>query len=167
MKTDRNHHTARLTLTGLGVAALLLLTACAPAAGQSSAPVPVSAGPVPASAGQRLFVRVDSSLEAFGLKPGDMTPALWVPLSYDAEKGNVGSYFGLQDVQAAPGWEVKLSEVQLERSTRSGSTTYDLWASLRLSVPEDAIPGVYRVRATLQARNGARQPVEFRVDVRR
>jgi len=32
-------------------------------------------------------------------------------------------------------------------------------------VAEDAIPGVYRVRGTLQARGGATKQIEFRVDV--
>lgn len=162
MKPKLSYHRSA---TVVSLAALLLLSACAPVAGQSGAPLNVDAGPVAVTAGQTVFVRVDTSLAAFGLKPNDVTPALWVPSSYDADKGNVGAYFGLNDVQVAAGWQAKLSEVTLERSSRSGSTTYSMWAVIRLSVPDDAIAGVYRVRGTLQARGGATQPVAFQVSV--
>ncbi len=149
----------------------LLLAACAPAAGGSGAPVRAGTDPIPAERGGTIVVRIDSSLDAFGLATRDLTPSLWIPSGFASETGDVGTSFGLVDVDVADGWEVDLRGVKVERRTTTdvsfgtSSTTYELWAEVRVRVPEDAIPGVYRVRGTLQARGGGTQPVAFRVDV--
>lgn len=154
-------------------AATLLLAACAPAAGsQSSVPVRAGTEPIPADKGQTVFVRVDFTLDEFDMDESDMGAALWVPSGYASAVGDVTSYFSLRDVQGATGWQISLSRMRLERSTvtnqsfGSSTTTRELWAELRLKVPEDAIPGVYRVRANVQARSGVSRPLTVRLDVR-
>lgn len=168
----------RLAARSLGITlalllASLLLAACAPAAGSSaSTAVPAGAGAIAAQAGQTIYVRVDYTLGAFGLEEGDLRSTMWVPSGYASEVGDVSAYFGLHDVQGATGWQIDLARMRLERTTEevaaTGSTsrTVDLWAEIRVQVPEDAIPGVYRVRGTIQARGGVTQPVNFRIDVR-
>lgn len=152
--------------------AALLLVACAPATGgQSSAPVRVGASAVPAKVGQTLYVRVDYSLGDFRLDESDLGATMWVPAGYNSEVGDVSMYFGLRDVQGASGWQIGLSRMRLQRTTVTsqsfGTTSVlrDLWAEVKVVVPDDAIPGVYRVRGTIEARGGATQPVTFRIDV--
>src|SRR5690554_3234728 len=150
---------------------LALLAACAPAAGSSGRPIDASAGPAPAARGADLLVRVDLSLADFGLTERDLTPSLWVPSGFASEVGDVSAYFGLHDVTLPPGWSIDLSQVKAERrsstraSTGASSVSYSLWAEVLVRVAEDAIPGVYRVRGTLQARGGATKQIGFRVDV--
>ncbi len=154
------------------VATALLLAACAPAAGvQSSAPVRVGTSAIPAKVGQTLYVRVDYSLGDFRLDESDLRATMWVPSGYNSEVGDVSMYFGLLDVQGATGWQIGLSRMRLQRTTVTsqsfGTTSVlrDLWAEIKVAVPNDAIPGVYRVRGTIEARGGATQPVTFRIDV--
>lgn len=161
-----------LVVTFTFLVAALVLTACAPAAGSSAATaVPAGSGPIPAAPGQTVFVRVDYTLQGFGLEEGDLRPNMWVPSGYASEVGDVTSSFALHDVQGATGWQIGLARMRLERTverTASNGTTsriLDLWAEIRVQVPEDAIPGVYRVRGTIQSRGGVTQPVVFQVDV--
>lgn len=147
----------------------LLVAGCAPAAGrQSGSAIPAGADPIAAVGGETVYVRVDYSLEAFGLVPADLSGSLWVPSGYDSERTNITSQFALRDVQAGGGWEVDLSRVRVERTSgrNASGVEFELWAEVRVGVPEEPIPGVYRVRGILQHRSGERQPVEFRLDVR-
>lgn len=155
------------------LAVATLAAACAPATGrQSSAPIRAGNTPIVAKGGETIHVRVDYSLEAFGLQESDLTPAIWVPSGYSSEMGDVTAYFGLNNVQGATGWNISLSQVLVERiSTRmesfgTSTTRYELWAEIRVGIPEEPIPGVYRVRGTLQARGGATRPLAFSVEVR-
>ncbi len=97
---------------------------------------------------------------------------MWVPSGYQSEVGDVTSYFGLHDVRGATGWQIELARMRLERSTvteaSSGASSQirDLWAEIRVVVPEDAIAGIYRVRGEIQARGGQTQPVTFSIEVR-
>src|SRR5690554_1468395 len=151
----------------------LLLSACAPAAGsQSSVAIPSGAGPIPAEQGQTLYVRIDYALADFDVNAADLRPPMWVPSGYQSEVGDVTSYFGLHDVRGATGWQIELARMRLERSTvteaSSGASSQirDLWAEIRVVVPEDAIAGIYRVRGEIQARGGQTQPVTFSIEVR-
>ncbi|SRR5690554_184713 len=153
--------------------AAVLLSACAPAAGsQSSVAIPAADGPITAERGQTLYVRLDYTLAGFGLNETDLRPPMWVPSGYASEVGDVTSHFGLHDLRGATGWQIELSRMRLERSTvtsaSSGatSTIRDLWAEVRVVVPEDAIAGIYRVRGEIQARGGRTQPATFSIEVR-
>lgn len=155
------------------ITAALLLTACAPTTSGSQAGAPISVGgaPVPVQQGATVYLRVDYSLAAFGLKFGDLSPTLWIPSGYSSEVGNVEGSFALTDLNAAPGWEVELAQMKLEHST-SVSTSSDrtstataLWAVVKVTVPTDIVPGVYRVRGTIQARNGGSQPLALQLEV--
>lgn len=166
---DRSVQTAATLLVLVG----LLLAACAPAAGsQSSVPVRAGSGAVSAEKGQTLFVRIDYTLDEFGVEEDDLRSAMWVPSGYASEIGDVTNYFSLRDVQGATGWQIELSRMRLERTTvtnQSFGTTSVLretWAEIKVVIPEEAIAGVYRVRGTIEARGGASRPVEFRIDVR-
>jgi hypothetical protein len=153
-------------------ATALLLAACAPAVGgQSTVPVRAGASAIPAKVGQTLYVRVDYSLGDFRIDESDLKATMWVPSGYNSEVGDVSMYFGLRDVQGASGWQIGLSRMRLQRTTVTsqsfGTTSVlrDLWAEVKVVVPDDAIPGVYRVRGTIEARGGTTQPVTFRIDV--
>lgn len=154
--------------------ALLLLAACAPttAGRASSSPITVGTEPVPVRQGETVYLRLDYGLDDFDLEPNSLTPALWVPSGYSSEVGEVTTYFALDDVDVAEGWTVELLQAKLERrvtvtsaSFNTTSTSRSLWAVLEVSVPDDIVPGVYRVRGTLRARGGGNQPVAFRLDV--
>ncbi len=163
----------RLILGALVAALALLVSACAPAAGrQSSAPIRVGSSPVAAAGGETIYVRVDYSMDAFNLKESDLNAALWVPSGYASERGDITSSFSLRDVQGATGWDIALTAMRVQRITTRvesfGSETvrYEVWAELRVSIPPEPIPGVYRVRGTLHARGGVTQPLAFSVEVR-
>lgn len=100
-----------------------------------------------------------------------MKAAMWVPSGYNSEVGDVSIYFALRDVQGASGWQIDLSRMRLQRTTvtnqsfGTSSVLRELWAEIKVEVPEGAIPGVYRVRGTIEARGGATQAVTFRIDV--
>ncbi len=155
------------------LALALLVAACAPAAGGSSgAAIRAGSEAIPVQRGQTVFVRVDSSLAAFGITEQDLRATTWVPTGVRSQVGDVTSQFGLRDVEGATGWQIDLSRMRVERSTVNNpvnattSHVVDLWAELRVEVPADAIAGVYRVRAVLEMRGGGRQSVTFRLDVR-
>lgn len=165
------YNRARFAAALLALAALLL-AACAPATGsQSSVAVSASSGPIRAQTGQTLFVRQDYNLTDFRLQESDLNAAMWVPSGYNSEVGDVSIYFSLRDVQGASGWQIELSRMRLQRTTvtnpsfGTSSVVRDMWVEIRVVVPADAIPGVYRVRGTIEARGGATRPVEFRVEV--
>src|SRR5690554_4921433 len=100
---DRSVQTAATLLVLVG----LLLAACAPAAGsQSSVPVRAGSGAVSAEKGQSLFVRIDYTLDEFGVEEDDLRSAMWVPSGYASEIGDVTNYFSLRDVQGATGWQI-------------------------------------------------------------
>jgi len=150
----------------------LVLAACAPATGsQGSTPVRAGDQPIRAQRGQTVFVRVDYTLDEFGVKEEDLRSAMWVPSGYASETGDVTVYFSLHDVQGATGWQIDLSRFRLQRSTVTNtsfgttSVVRDAWAEIRVMVPEDAIAGVYRVRGTIEARGGTRRPMAFRIEV--
>lgn len=149
------------------------LAACAPAAGsQGSTAIRAGRTPVVAAGGQTLFVRVDYALEDFGLRVGDLTPALWVPSGYASARGDVTPNFALNNVQGATGWNITLSQMKIERITQQAvsfgteNTFYELWAEVRVIIPENPIPGVYRVRGTIQARGAGNQPMQFSVEIK-
>lgn len=171
MKVTRtkNWFMAVLTLTVL----LVAVAACAPAAGsQGSTAIRAGRTPVPASGGQTIYVRVDYSLDDFRLNEGDLVPALWVPSGHSSARGDVSPSFALHDVQGASGWDISLSQMKIERITQRAvsfgteSTFYELWAEVRVIIPADPIPGVYRVRGTIQARGGVSRPMQFSVEIR-
>lgn len=158
----------------LSLISALLLVSCAPttAGSDPGAPVISKGAPVPAQQGSTVYVRVDYSLDAFGLKPGDLSPTLWIPSGYSSEMGNVEGSFALADLKIAPGWQAELAQMKIEHTT-SGSSSSDisstvtaLWAVVKITVPTDIVPGVYRVRGTIQARNGASQPLALQLDVK-
>jgi len=164
----------RLLLWAAAAAALLAVAACAPAAlgGSASNPFPATGGAPKVSAGSTVYVRLEHSLAELGLQPRDLRPALWVPSGYDSEMGDVTPQFGL-DVSSAPqGWTFRLSLVRAERSSERGSgafdsprTVYALWSVYEVTAPPDALPGPYRFRGTLNARDGGAVPVRFDVEV--
>ena len=157
----------------LSVAAALLLASCAPttAGSQAGAPIKVGEAPVPVQQGSTVYLRVDYSLAGFGLKFGDLSPPLWIPSGYSSEVGNVEGSFALTDLNAAEGWTVDLAQMKLERtvsvstSSDSSSTVTALWAVVKIAVPNEIVPGVYRVRGTIQARSGGSQPLALLLDV--
>lgn len=159
----------------LPVVVVLALAACAPAAvgTTSSNPYPSSAGTATVKRGQTVYLRVDYPLERFGLAPADLRPALWVPSGYSSELGDVTGQFGLTDLRVAEGWQFDLQVMRVERSSERGSgafdadrTVYTMWAVFEATAPEQAIPGPYRLRGTLQARGGGQQSVALLVDLR-
>ncbi len=155
------------------LAAALLLSSCAPttAGSQAGSPLRVTGSPVKVQQGSTVYFRVDYSLDAFGLKPRDVTPTLWIPSGYSSEVGDVVGSFSLTDLKVAAGWQVELAQMKIEHSTSVSSssdtstTVTALWAVVKVKVPTDIVPGVYRVRGTIQARNGDSQPLALQVDV--
>ena len=150
----------------------LALAACAPATGgQSSAAVRAGDQPIRVQRGQTVFVRIDYTLDEFGVKEEDLRSAMWVPSGYASETGDVTVYFSLHDVQGASGWQIDLSRFRLKRSTVTNtsfdttSVVRETWAEIRVMVPEDAIGGVYRVRGSIEARGGKSRPLAFRIEV--
>lgn len=164
----------RLAILTAAACLLAALGACAPAALGSSAgnPYPAAAGTPSLRRGETVYLRLDHSLADLGLRPSDLRPALWVPSGYDSEMGDVTPQFGL-DVSSAPqGWTFRLSLVRAERSSERGSgafdsprTVYALWSVYEVTAPPDALPGPYRFRGTLNARDGGAVPVRFDVEV--
>lgn len=157
----------------VSLAAALLLASCAPttAGSQVGAPLVFSGTPVPVQQGSTVYLRVDYSLDAFGLKAGDVSPTLWIPSGYSSEVGDVVGSFALADLEIAPGWQVELTQMKIEHSTSVSSssnvstTVTALWAVVKVTVPTEIVPGVYRVRGTIQARNGGIQPLKLQLDV--
>ena len=157
----------------VSLTASLLLASCAPTTAGSQAGAPLRAGgaPLAVQQGSTVYVRVDYSLEAFGLKPGDLSPTLWIPSGYSSEVGNVEGSFALNDLNIAPGWEAELAQMKLEHTTsvspssNTKSAATALWAVVKITVPTDIVPGVYRVRGNIQARNGTSQPLALQFDV--
>ena len=169
------HRFARKPLAlALSLLALaLLVAACAPAAGSSSgAAIRAGSEAIVVQRGQTVYVRVDSSLTAFGITEQDLNVRTWVPTGVRSQVGDVTLQFGLRDVEGATGWQIDLSRMRIERSIDNNpvqgttSSIVDLWAELKVEVPVDAIAGVYRVRAVLEMRGGGQQSVTFRLDVR-
>lgn len=157
----------------LGFVALVLMTAaCAPAAtGSSSTPIVVGGSAIRVEQGRTYYLRFDHSLAQFGLAPKDLQVNLWVPSGYNASRGDAASTFGLLDARVSDRWQVALSSVMVEqRNTTSASfntttTDYSLWSVVKVVVPDDIIPGPYRLRATLQARGGKSVPLAATLDV--
>lgn len=160
-------------LLSVALLVALLLTACAPAASGSAANVPLlaSSGTLTIKRGSTVYVRVDYQLTDFGMRPGDLNAALWVPSGYAAEVGDVSTQFGLVDQRVADGWRFTLTQVRAERESVRGSgafdanrTVYSLYAVYRVDAPGDAIPGPYRLRGTLNARGAGSQSVSLTVE---
>jgi hypothetical protein len=161
----------RLLLAAVATLALLV-SACAPSATGSTpnAPVPASAGELSVKRGETIYVRVDYQLTDFGLAPADLRASLWIPSGYDSEVGDVSNQFGLVEPRVADGWQFELLQVRAERSSVRGSgafdanrTAYSLWAVYRITAADDAIPGPYRLRGTLNARGAGSQSVSLTV----
>lgn len=153
---------------------LAALGACAPAALGSSAsnPFPAAGGVPRLRPGETIFVRLDHSLADFRLPASSLQPPLWVPSGYDSELGDVTGQFGLAPDRVPNGWGFGLSVVRVERSSERGSgrsdaprTVYALWSVYEVTAPPDALPGPYRFRGTLNARDGGAVPVRFDVEV--
>lgn len=151
---------------------LALVSACAPSATGSAANTPLLArdGDLPVRRGSTIYVRVDYQLSDFGLNPGDLNASLWVPSGYDSEVGDVSNQFGLVEPRIAEGWQFSLVQMRAERRTARGSgafdasrTEYSLWAVYRIAAAPQAIPGPYRMRATLNARGAGSQSVSLTV----
>lgn len=157
----------------LALLALTLLAACAPSAGRGGGqPVKAGADPIPAHPGETLTVRVDYDFSDFSLTPGDLSPTLWIPSGFASEAGDVTGTFALRDVRLAEEWSVSLVRMRVERkeetnlSGTSKTTVHSLWAEVRVSVPENAISGTYRIRGNLVPRTGRPAQLQFRLDVR-
>jgi len=156
------------------LAVAVALGGCAPAALGSSAsnPFPAAGGTPTLRGGETIYVRLDHALDDLDLEPPDLQPALWVPSGYDSEVGDLSGQFAL-DVERVPdGWSFGLRLVRAERSSERGSgmsaaprTVYALWSVYEITAPEGAIPGPYRFRGTLRAREGGEVPVRLDVEI--
>lgn len=163
----------RSYVTALALVALALaVAACAPATTSSSfTPIVVGGSSIRVEQGQTYYLRFDHSLAQFDLAPKDLEVSLWVPSGYNASRGDAASMFGLLDARVADGWQVTLSNVMVEqRNSTSASfntttTDYSLWSVVKVVVPQDIIPGPYRLRATLQVRAGKSVPLAATLDV--
>ncbi len=154
-----------LTLAA-ALAALLSLVACAPgAAGTVGNPFRIGDDNPSARRGETIVVRVDYTVDQFGIDGRDLRSAMWVAAGTNAEIGDVSGSFHLSDVRVAPGWDLRLLQVRAERRSVSSGVRYRLWALFEVTTSADSIPGDYRVRATLSASDGGSVPVTFAVTV--
>jgi len=147
---------------------------CAPsAAGTSpSRPVVVTDQEISLQRGTTAYLRLDYALDDLDLTPNDLRPVLWVPSGFAAEAGDVSTDFALRDLRLAPGWDVTLHQVRVERRSVSAGgpyvkdrVDYTVMALLRVIVPDGIVPGPYRIRGTLQERGGGAVPLAIRLDV--
>lgn len=155
---------ARSLAAGAALLALLVLVACAPgAAGTVGNPFRVTDGNPTARRGETIVVRVDYTVDQFGIDGRDLNAAMWVPAGANAEIGDVSGSFHLSDVRVASGWDLRLLQMRAERRSVSTGVRFRLWALFEVTTSSDSIPGDYRVRATLNSRDGGSVPVAFAV----
>lgn len=155
-----------LALTVISAVVGLVLSACAPGAvGTTANPFVASEGGIYVKRGETLVVRVDYTVDQFGIDGRELSAAMWVPAGANAEIGDVSSSFWLSDVRIAQEWDMRLLQVRAERRSVGSGVRYRLWALYEVSTSASSIPGDYRVRATLNAR-GATVPVSFTIDTR-
>jgi hypothetical protein len=164
----------KTALTVAVLAALAVLSSCAPAALGSSAsnPYPAAGGVPQLSEGETIYVRVDHALADLDLAPRDLQPSLWVPSGYDSEVGDLTGQFALAADRVPEGWTFRLHMVRVERSSERGSgasddsrAVYAMWAVYEVTAPAEAIPGPYRFRGTLRARGAGEAPVTVNVEL--
>lgn len=164
-RAGRNSRSLRLGLAVLA-AMTFLLAACAPGAvGTVGNPFIASEGGIRVKRGDTIVVRVDYTVDQFGIDGRELSAAMWVPAGANAEIGDVSSSFWLSDVRVGQGWDLRLLQVRAERRSVGGGVRYRLWGLYEVSTSADSIPGDYRVRAVLNTR-GASAPVSFTVDTR-
>lgn len=153
----------------------LLLAACAPTIRGSSArdPMVAQAGrQLEREQGSESYLRIDYTLEEFGLRPSDLSGAFWIPEGVDEESANLSTRFSLRNVRVPAGWELELADIRAYRVTETrygretGTVTVRISPVLRLFVPADADLGESTVRAELFSRDGGSQRVDIPVRVR-
>lgn len=150
----------------LPAAVVLALSACAPGAvGTTGNPFVAAEGGIHVRRGEAVVVRVDFTVDQFGIDGRDLSAAMWVPAGANAEIGDVSSSFWLSEVRVAQEWELRLLQMRAERRSVGAGVRYRLWGLFEVSTSPSSVPGDYRVRATLNAR-GASVPVSFTVDTR-
>lgn len=154
---------------------LLLLAACAPTINGSSARDPMlvdDSQQVVMEQGSEKFLRIDYSLEDFGLRPTDLSGAFWIPEGVDEESANMTTRFALRDVRVPAGWNLELADIRAHRVTETrygretGEVSLRISPVLRLHVPPDADLGESTVRGELFSRDGDSQAIEIPVRVR-
>lgn len=154
---------------------LLLLAACAPAVGGSSArdPMLIEAGrQLEREQGSESYLRIDYALDEFGLRTSDLSGAFWIPEGVDEESASLSTRFSLRNVRVPGGWELELADIRAHRVTdtrygrETGTVTVRISPVLRLFVPADADLGESTVRAELVPRGGDGREIEIPVRVR-
>ncbi|MEX2536901.1 MAG: hypothetical protein WD273_14995 [Trueperaceae bacterium] len=152
-----------------------LLSACAPTIRGSGVRVPMVVEPgeqVTAEQGSEAYLRIDYSLEEFGLSASDLSGTFWIPQGVDQESANVVTRFDLRNARVPAGWDLELAEIRAHRTTETrygqetGTVTLRISPVLRLQVPADADLGESTVRAELFSRGGESRPIEIPVRVR-
>ncbi|HEX7002617.1 MAG TPA: hypothetical protein VF168_00310 [Trueperaceae bacterium] len=154
---------------------LSALSACAPSIRGGSAGDPIlaeNAQQVVMEQGSEKFLRLDYTLEDFGLRRSDIAGAFWIPEGVDEESANMSTRFALTDVIVPAGWELELVDIRAYRTIETrygrdtGEVTLRISPVLRLYVPADADLGESTVRAELDSRDGEALEIELPVRVR-
>ena len=154
---------------------LLPLSACAPSVRGASAGDPSlveNAQQVVMEQDSERFLRIDYSLEDFGLRRADLAGAFWIPEGVNEESANMSTRFALRGVRVPAGWDLELTDIRVHRTTETrygrdtGEVTLRISPVLRLFVPAGADLGESTVRAELHSREGESQEIEIPVRVR-